>query len=687
MKAFEFRDELFESLVYDTDARTKRQLTEMRDSFLKPYGAWLTRKLDESRLAEAKAIDPATYEKIMADFGAMKPSGLPKAVSLGDIVPEKLQHQFYDKIPDAKQSTPVKGFGAKIKTALSSIKDAAAKKELLKLAQTAVKNPDLQSLALTAISGAAGAAVLMTTASPQAAGAVAGGLASIARAKMSGQDWKSAAKAGAKGAAMGLAAGAIGGLAASAVGQLGHMMMANTSTHAPIADPQHHKTMDDMVHDLKQMAKDGKITDHNSFNKAVDSVIRNAGESGLRAEIDRSELSMLAMGAAAEAHGGSIGGGSANIEKAFVELENPEAAKGFDKDIEAAARMRKAMASPYDGKSGGGEDDAYPGQTKTYKPGVRSSKSINSVDDFEESVAVNYGLRLLMEAGPATDEDLYLAQKKAGFSDEQIKSVFDKYGLELPAIAAKAVKKEPTLAKPEAPAAASDQKPAEQPAQPQAQPAQQTAKPAPASTSGSATASMATSVPGYKQTVSKPATTAAAPAAAAPAATAAPAQAQAQAQTQAPVIKTGDAELDREVNDKLSKEGKAAAEAYLREIIWQERQKILSTASGIRSEIAKLKPAQAKQVIDILNTQKITEATRSAHPNIIQQIALAVAKQKPNARVAILQDLRLIAGIAKGKKPTAPKQAVAAPAAPAQPAPVAPAAKPRVKVPAGRQQS
>jgi len=668
MKAHEFRDELFESLAYDTDARTLRQLTEMRDNFVKPYRAWLSQSLNESRLREAAAIDPTTYDKIMADFNAMKPAEQPKATSLGDIVPEKLQHQFYDKIPDANKSTPVKGFADKIKTALSAVKDAAAKQELMKLAQTAVKNPALQSLALTAISGAAGAAVLMTTASPQAAGAVAGGLASIARAKMAGQDWKSAAKAGAKGAAMGLAAGAIGGLAASAVGQLGHMMMANTSTNAPVANPQHHKDMEDMLGDLKQMAKDGKITDHASYEKALDTVIANAGDEGLFADVDRSELDMWAGAAAAEAHGGSMSGGSAAIEKAFVELENPEAAKGFNQDIENAAKFRDEYNKAVPGNAANNQSQS------SYKPGVQSSKTVNDINDFEESIAANFGLRVLLEAGPATDEDLYLAQKKAGFSDEQIKSVFDKYGLALPAIADKATKKEPTLTKP-----ATAQKPAEQPASQQAQTTQtaaKTAKPAPISTSGDATASMAQAMPGYKQTVTQPATTAATPsAAAAPSPT----------QPAAPVIKTGDAELDKEVNNKLSKDGKAAAEAYLREIIWQERQTILSTTSGIRSEIAKLKPAQARQVLDILKMQKITEATRSAHPNIIQQIALAVAKQKPNSRVAILQDLKLIAGIAKGRKPTAPKQSGANQTAPAQLA--APAVKPRVKVPAGRQQS
>ena len=669
MKAHEFRDELFESLAYKTDARTLRQLTEMRDNFVKPYNAWLVNSLTERHLLEAAAIDPATYEKIMADFNAMKPAEQPKAASLGDIVPEKLQHQFYDKIPDAKQSTPVKGFGDKIKTALSAVKNAAAKQELMKLAQTAVKNPALQSLALTAISGAAGAAVLMTTASPQAAGAVAGGLASIARAKMAGQDWKSAAKAGAKGAAMGLAAGAIGGLAASAVGQLGQAMMANTSDHAPIADPAHHKYMDDMVNDLKQMAKEGKITDHASYEKALDTVIKNSGESGLEAEVDRSELDMFAGAEAAQAHGGSIGGSSATIEKAFVELENPEAAKGFDQDIKNAEAFRKEYNQAVPG-NGGSPDVSLPSSAESpprgLKAGVQGSSGLaNTIDDFEESIAANFGLRVLLEAEPATDEDLYLAQKKAGFSDEQIKSVFDKYGLALPAIADKATKKEPTLSKPAA---------AQQPGQtqPQIAPSEQpTAKPAAASGAAPATAAPGTAASG-----------------AAPAAAPAAAAASATAQAQAPVIKTGDAELDKEVNDKLSKEGKAAAEAYLREIIWQERQKILSSAQGIRSEIAKLKPAQAKQVLDILKTQKITEATRSAHPNIIQQIALAVAKQKPNSRVAILQDLKLIAGISKGKTPTSAKTTAAQPAAaPAQLVAAPVVAKPRVRVSAGRQQS
>jgi len=610
MKAHEFRDELFESLAYDTDATTLHRLTEMRDTFVRPYKAWLNNSLYATRLTEATAIDPTTYSKIMADFSAMKPAGKPTAASLTDVVPEKLQHQFYDKIPDAENSKPVKGFADKAKAALAAVKDAAAKKEWLKLAQTAIKNPDLQQLALVALSGAAGAATLLATASPQAAGAVAGGLASIARAKMAGQDWKSAAKAGAKGAAMGLAAGAIGGLAASTIGQLGHALLGNTGTAVAdnISEPETYDGPEEMLDALKKMIKAGKITDHNSFNAAINDLIKHdANTDPSWQQSDKDELVGLINKAVGNNSNGTFTGGTAEIEKAFVGLENPNAAIGFDRDIAGAAQM---------GKMTGNEQD--------------SSMLLKNV---VESVAINYALQVLLEAEPTlTDEGLYLAQKKAGYSYDQIKSMFDKWGIPLPAIAAKDARTT-SQAKSQAPAATSTTAP------------NTTAPAAPSTTAPSTTA---------------PSTTA-------PTA----------AQTQAPAIKTGDVALDKEVNAKLRKEGKAAAEAYLREIIWQERQQILSSAQGIRSEIAKLKPAQARQVIDILKAQNITEAIRSAHPNIIQQIALAVAKQKPNARVAIMQDLKLIAGIVSAKKPITPAQPAATPAAPAAPAaPAKPAVTP-----------
>jgi len=592
MKAHEFRDELFESLADGTDPRTVRHLIEMRDQFLKPYGAWLRKKINERQLNEESTIDPDTWQKIMADVELLKQGQDIAKTTLADIIPPDIQQKYYAKIPDANKSTPVQGYAAKIKTALSNVTDGTAKRELLRLAQTAIKNPNLQSLALTAVSGAAGAATLLATANPQAAGAVAGGLASIARAKIAGQDWKSAAKAGLEGAAMGLAAGAIGGLAATAMGQLGHMMMTNTSTAAPIADASHHKSIEDDLNALKQMAKDGKITDHASYEKALDTIV--ATHKGEHKNMDfeyqqarKDELDLMAGGEAARAHGGKLSGGSAAIEKSFVELENPAAAKGFNKDIASADTMRKAMSNAASGK---------------YTP------TQNDDSEFEESIAVSASLRSLREADnfDRNTTNLYKKLLADNISQDDIKAIFKKYQMEIPA------------------------------------------------------------------------------AAATPAASAAPS-------TASQPIKTGDAEIDKLVNDKLSIEGKDAAIALARELLYQDQQAALKTLRGIKGEIARLTQANARTILSNLQRQGIQEADAAlqtsqtpaaqpapapAHPDIVQQLTLAISRIRNQDQLqALLRDLRTVGNITAAKpvaqprtKPVTAKPTVPAPAPAATPA-------------------
>lgn len=441
------RYSLYETLLRTSDIDTCRYLREMQEEFVVPFKRLMRKRVIESRLNEENTIDPDTYEKIMADVELLKSSKDISAPSLSDVVPSKLQQQYYNKIPDANASKPVTGFVDKIKTAVASVKDAASKKELLKLAKAAMKNPDMQSLALTAISGAAAASIVLATASPMMAGAVTGGLIGIARAKMAGKDWKSSMKAGAKGVGMGLAGGAIGGIAAGMASSLGHMMMSNTSINAPVADHSHHKHMEDMLGDLKQMAKDGKITDHASYEKALDTVIKNAGTEGIETNIDRDELDMFAGAEAASAHGGTMKGGSAAIEKAFVELYNNKAAAGFDKDIAGADEMRRAMA-------GTGRGNA----TKQYTPGVKAGNDAVNIDDFEESLAVAASLRMIREADDKTMTDTYLYQKLVndGVPADKIKQLFDKWKLDIPDTTAKpavkSTKPAPAASKP-APAA------------------------------------------------------------------------------------------------------------------------------------------------------------------------------------------------------------------------------------------
>ena len=611
MKAYEFRNELFESLAHGTDARTLRHLTEMRDQFLKPYGIWLGKKVNESQLHEESIIDPETWQLMMADVELLKQGKPIAGASLNDIVPPNLQQNYYARIPDANKSTPVKGYAEKIKTAISNVTDGTAKKELLKLAQTAVKNPNLQSLALTAIAGAAGAATLLATANPQAAGAVAGGLASIARAKMAGQDWKSAAKAGIEGAAMGLAAGTIGGLAATAVGQLGHMMMTNTSVQAPIADASHHKSIEDDLTALKQMARDGKITDHASYEKALDSIV--ATHKGEHKNMDfeyqqarKDELDLMAGAQAADAHGGKMSGGSAAIEQAFVELENPAAAKGFNKDVAQADTMRKAMGNAASGK-----------YTPTY----------NDNGEYEESIALAASLHMLSEADnlDRNPSNLYKKMVADKISQDDIKAIFKKYQMQIPADVAATASDDASTAKP---------------------------------------------------TVNQS-------------------------------ITTGDAEIDKLINDKLSKEGKDAAVALAKELLYQEQQASLKTLRGIKVEIARLSQADARAILNNLQRQGIQEADASAsqvqqtpvaaagtartHPDMAQQLTLAISRIRNQDQLqALLRDLRTVGNVAATKpavKPAVKSAAKAKPvpaAAPAQPA-AAPAPVPTNPPAAGSQ--
>ena len=363
-------------------------LTEMEECFVKPYGIWL-----KQSLFEATKISKATLDKIKADLDAIKPIGKPKEVTIDNVVPPAQQKVFAEKLPNPQDSQPVKGFKEKVKTAISSIKNVKSKKQLLQLAKLAIKNPNMQSLALTAISGAVGAGLLLSTANPILAGAVTGGLVGIARAKMTGKDWRSAARAGFKAATMGIAAGAIGGLAASMSANVGHMLVANTSTNAPLIDVDHQQTMEDNLEQLKQMARDGKIHDLNSYKDAIHNIVADNDI----ADIDQkysveNELDLLVRAEAANAHGGKISGNSAEIEKAFVELENPEAAKGFDKDIENIKRMRDSMLT----------------------------KSSNGI---KESLAL-LPLFMLTET---TDDDIRAEYRSKGYTDEQINSVINRY--------------------------------------------------------------------------------------------------------------------------------------------------------------------------------------------------------------------------------------------------------------------
>jgi len=203
---------IYESVRNDCDPKTAAYLTEMHNGFVLPFLKHLDRYLYEA------AITADQSKQLWADLQASGAPGGKSAAAPAAETPldPKQAEQFAKKLPDAEQSAPVEGFKEKALKIIGSVKDAVAQKSLKQLAQDAIKNPTMQTLALTALSGMAGvAAAAATGGSAPLVGGIVGGLMGVTRAKMQGQDWKSAAQSGLKGAAIGAAAGFVGGTAAS----------------------------------------------------------------------------------------------------------------------------------------------------------------------------------------------------------------------------------------------------------------------------------------------------------------------------------------------------------------------------------------------------------------------------------------------------------------------------------------
>jgi hypothetical protein len=206
---------IYESVRNDCDPKTAAFLTEMHNGFVLPFLKHLDRYLYEA------AITADQSKQLWADLQASgTPGGKAAAPPAAESPLDPAQaEQFAKKLPDANQSAPVEGFKEKALKIIGSVKDAVAQKSLKQLALDAIKNPTMQTLALTALSGAAGvAAAAATGGSAPLIGGIVGGLMGVTRAKIQGQDWKSAAKSGLKGAAIGAAAGFVGGTAASMMG-------------------------------------------------------------------------------------------------------------------------------------------------------------------------------------------------------------------------------------------------------------------------------------------------------------------------------------------------------------------------------------------------------------------------------------------------------------------------------------
>jgi hypothetical protein len=97
---------------------------------------------------------------------------------------------------------------------------------------------------------------------------------------------------------------------------------------------------------LKDMVAKGEVTDYNSYQKALSTIARDSGASGMARDTVQRIIDLNAGAEAARAAGGQIGGGSANIIKKFIALNGgtpDEASFGADE------KARQSMISQMQG--------------------------------------------------------------------------------------------------------------------------------------------------------------------------------------------------------------------------------------------------------------------------------------------------------------------------------------------------
>jgi hypothetical protein len=202
---------LFEAVGEDCDFLTKVYLRHMEESFVKPYLVWRSQQV----LTEAE-IDASVLNKMKSGLYAQKPKGKinPKAVT--QVLPPSKMKDFADALPAAEESKPVPGFKEKAMKAISGLKDTASKQSMMELIRTGISNPAVQQTIIAGITGAAAVGMANLGVPPAVTGGILGGLIGIVKAKAQGGSWKDAAKSGIKQGLAGAAAGAVSGWAAGA---------------------------------------------------------------------------------------------------------------------------------------------------------------------------------------------------------------------------------------------------------------------------------------------------------------------------------------------------------------------------------------------------------------------------------------------------------------------------------------
>jgi hypothetical protein len=119
------------------------------------------------------------------------------------VLPPEVKQNFEQELAKIPPG-PVENFGPQAQAEINKIQDPQVKASLLQKAKEALKNPDTQQTILSAISSIAGMAAGAATlglgkdAAKAATQAIGNGLLGVVNARMSGKDWQSSLKHGAK---------------------------------------------------------------------------------------------------------------------------------------------------------------------------------------------------------------------------------------------------------------------------------------------------------------------------------------------------------------------------------------------------------------------------------------------------------------------------------------------------------
>lgn len=119
------------------------------------------------------------------------------------VLPPEVKQNFANELAKIPPG-PVQNFGPQAQAEINKIQDPTVKASLLQKAKEALKNPDTQQTILSAISSIAGMAAGAATlgigkdAAKAATQAIGNGLLGVVNARLTGKDWQSSLKHGAK---------------------------------------------------------------------------------------------------------------------------------------------------------------------------------------------------------------------------------------------------------------------------------------------------------------------------------------------------------------------------------------------------------------------------------------------------------------------------------------------------------